>query len=171
MQGEEKGNGIKNSKDNDEVEAGEESDAAKAAKERLLRLAAEFDNYKKRSLKELENARATGKAELASGILHVIDEFELALESIDTKSETGRGVAMVFSNLLDIMRKSGLKETGAKGIFDPYRHEIVMARPSNEPEGTILEVVRKGYTLNGIMLRPASVIVSKGNTEEKVDKA
>ncbi len=153
----------KGSADGQEKDGSEEA----AGRERLLRLAAEFDNYKKRTVKELENAKSIGKAELASKILHVIDEFGLALESIDTTTENGKGVAMVFSNLLSIMKKEGLREIDSSSVFDPYKHEIVMTRESDEGEGTILETVRKGYTINGIMLRPASVIVSKGPKKDK----
>lgn len=156
----------KSSKTGPKEEAMEkEEDAEKESdnlKERLLRLAAEFDNYKKRSAKELDNAKGLGKAELMKKILPVLDEFELALESMDMKTENEKGIALIFSNFEDVVKKEGLKEVEAKGIYDPYRHEIVLTKDSSQKEGMILETIRKGYTLNGIMLRPSSVIVSKG---------
>lgn len=140
-------------------------------KDRLLRLAAEFDNYKKRSSKDLDSAKKVGRAELAVKLLPILDEFEIAIESIDTKTEHGKGMAIVFSNLVEVMKKEGLKEIECRGVYDPYRHEIMMTKESREKEGTILDVIRKGYLWNEIMLRPASVIVSSGSGEKKNDEA
>ena len=131
-------------------------------RERMLRLAAEFDNYKKRSRKELEAAEDSGKARLAKSLLPIIDEFELAVMAMNgSKDSVAKGMEMLYSNLLDTLRKAGLSEIEAKGIFDPYKHEIVLVRESKEKEGTILEVVKKGYMFIGIMIRPSSVIISK----------
>ena len=133
-------------------------------KERMLRLAAEFDNYKKRVKSDMEKAQATGKAEILKNLLPVLDEFELAMLSISQSQDRNlaKGVEMVYSNLIDSLEREGLVELAAEGIFDPYKHEIVVSKtdPSRKP-GTILEVVKKGYTFNGLMLRPASVIVAK----------
>lgn len=138
-------------------------------KDRLLRLAAEFDNYKKRAAKDVDGAKGFGKAELIKVLLPALDEFELALLAFNgangDKSHV-KGVELVFSNVLGTLRSAGLKEIDAKGRYDPYKHEIIIAKESKEPEGTILEVVRKGYTFNEIMLRPSAVIVSKGNVSE-----
>lgn len=135
-------------------------------KDRLLRMAAEFDNYKKRVTKEVENAKNTGKAELAKKLLPVLDEFELALGNLDMKTEHGKGVAIIFSNLKEAMEKEGLHEIECKGLFDPYKHEVMLTKESKEKEGTILDVVRKGYEWKDFMLRPATVIVAK-QAEEK----
>jgi molecular chaperone GrpE len=149
--------------------APEKEEAGKAKpeeelRERLLRLAAEFDNYKKRTAKDIENAKNIGKAEMALKLLPALDESELALNALGEKGAK-EGIGMVLANLTDALKGLGLVEVDAHGTFDPYRHEIVLARESEKKEGTILEVVRKGYELNGIMLRPASVIVSKGTAE------
>ncbi len=136
-------------------------------KERMLRLAAEFDNYKKRSKKELEAAEDSGKARLAKSLLPIIDEFELAIMAVNgSKDSIAKGMEMLYSNLLDTLKKAGLSEIEAKGIFDPYKHEIVLVKESKEKEGTILEVVKKGYIFNGIMIRPSSVIISKPKGED-----
>lgn len=139
-------------------------------RERLLRLAAEFDNYKKRISKDIENSRSVGKAELASKLLPILDEFELAVKNFDMKNEHEKGLAIVLSNFVDVLKKEGLKEIEAIGVYDPYRHEIMMTKEAKEKEGTILDVVRKGYFWNNIMLRPASVIVSKGSKEQEKTK-
>ncbi len=145
-------------------------EAAEELKDRLLRLAAEFDNYKKRSGDDIYNARGIGKAELAKALLPALDEFELALSSFNTdakEAEHIKGIELVFSNILGALKGAGMKEIEAKGRYDPYKHEVIMTRESAEPEGTILEVVRKGYTFNGTLLRPSAVIVSKSAEKEK----
>jgi len=148
-------------------------------KDRLLRLAAEFDNYKKRSAKEMDSAKNLGKAELTRMLLPALDEFELAMCALngacDEKSKGhAKGIELVFSNIAGTLKNSGLKEIEAKGKYDPYKHEILMTRESKDEEGIILDVVRKGYMFNDLMLRPSAVIVSKGketlNEDEKQTK-
>jgi molecular chaperone GrpE len=140
-------------------------------RDRLLRLAAEFDNYKKRTAKEIENAKLVGKAEMARKLLSVLDEFELAMQAMKIDEKSDKGIGLVFSNFKEAFKKEGLNEIESDGVFDPYKHEIILAKGSKEKEGTIIEVVRKGYTLNSIMIRPASVIISDGKTQdEKAEK-
>lgn len=171
-------NGKKEAEEGAKAEKHEEKKEAKGSeakeidevKDRLLRLAAEFDNYKKQAAKDMDGAKSMGKVELIKKLLPTLDEFELALYAMGNAAsdkEHARGVELVFSNISDALRSAGLKEIEAKGKYDPYKHEIVMIRESGEAEGTILEVVRKGYSFNGMMLRPASVIVSKGKENEK----
>ena len=165
-------------KENDEQERSKERIEGKPEgmgevaelKDRLLRLAAEFDNYKKRVAKDLDGSKSTGKAELMKKLLTIVDEFELAIAAMGKGSDNIRGVELLFSNFMDILKGEGLKEIDSRGVFDPYKHEIMLAKESNEKEGTILEVVRKGYSVNGMMLRPVSVIVSKGNVQENKQK-
>ncbi len=147
--------------DDSEEKKKEVSNEVAEIKDRLLRLAAEFDNYKKRSVKEADAAKTIGKAELMRRLLPVLDEFGLAMEAIEAKSEMNKGIALVFSNFSETLKKEGLREIDASGPSDPYKHEVILTRTSDKKDGEILEVVRKGYEMNGIMLRPASVIVSK----------
>ncbi len=141
-------------------------------KDRLLRLAAEFDNYKKRVAKDIDGAKDMGRADVMLRILPTLDEFELALEaSVEKQDEHMKGIALIFSNLVSALKGLGLKEINSDGKFDPYRHEIILGRDSSRPEGEIIEVVRKGYTLNNIMLRPASVIISKKESNDKQNDA
>ncbi|MDE1850349.1 MAG: nucleotide exchange factor GrpE [Candidatus Micrarchaeota archaeon] len=142
-------------------------DESEGLKDRLLRLAAEFDNYKKRTGKEIEASKNLGKAEFAKKLLPTLDEFELAISSMDSsKNDALKGMKLVYSNLVDALKAEGLQEMEAKGKADPYRHEVVMAKESEKEDGTILEVVRKGYMFKDLMIRPASVIVSKGKIGE-----
>ena len=144
-------------------------------KERMLRIAAEFDNYKKRTKADIDNAKGIGKAEVIKGILPVLDEFELAMMAVSNAEPTlAKGVEMVFSNLVEALAREGLKAIETDGMYDPYKHEIVLAMESDKKPGTILQVTKKGYTVNGIMIRPASVIIAAGSEakegiEEKDD--
>jgi molecular chaperone GrpE len=135
----------------------------KDMKEQLLRLAAEFDNYKKRTKNDVDNAKSAGKAELVKGFLPILDEFELALIVVNKTPDrnVARGVEMLYSNFIDMLKKAGLEEIACKGVFDPYKHEIMMTKDSKEKDGTILEVIKKGYIFDKVLLRPASVIVAK----------
>lgn len=149
---------------------GAAKDECAEVKDRLLRLAAEFDNYKKRVAKDIDNSKDVGRAEVISRLLSTMDEFELALGSFDKEDEHTKGIELIFSNFVSSLRSFGLKEIDVKGKFDPYKHEIMLGRESDKPDGEILEVVRKGYTLNNVMIRPASVIISKkeaGKQEQK----
>ena len=146
-------------------------------KDRMLRLAAEFDNYKKRVAKDLSASSDKGKADIIAKLLPVIDEFELAISNMDVKQEHAKGISLIYSNFISTLKSAGLRELEVSGRYDPYKQDIILAEESDEEEGTILEVVRKGYAFNEIMLRPASVIVAKKrhveqtkNEEDKVEK-
>ena len=136
-------------------------------KDRMLRLAAEFDNYKKRVAKDLNASSDKGKAEIIAKLLPVIDEFELAISSMDIKQEHAKGISLIYSNFISTLKSAGLRVLEVSGKYDPYKQEIVLAEESDDEDGTILEVVRKGYAFNEIMLRPASVIVAKKRHAEQ----
>lgn len=100
----------------------------------------------------------------------MLDEFELALISIREDGDEGlaKGMELLYSNFLGVLKKAGLKEIKAEGRFDPYIHEIMMAQEAKgKKPGTILQVTKKGYMLGDILLRPASVIVAKEEEEKK----
>ncbi|MGC8571835.1 MAG: nucleotide exchange factor GrpE [Candidatus Micrarchaeia archaeon] len=141
-------------------------------KERLLRLAAEFDNYKKRVRIEIDSSKQNGKAEFIKELLPIIDEFELALIATKKSSDENitKGIELLYSNFIGMLKKEGLQEVPSDGVYDPYRHEIILLQEDNsKPDGTILEVTKKGYIFNGILLRAASVIVSKNNNNNNKD--
>lgn len=130
-------------------------------KEQMLRIAAEFDNYKKRTRNDVENARSIGKAEAIGGLLPVLDEFELAMLSMTKADPTlAKGVEMIFSNMVDALNALGLKEVKAEGLYDPHFHEPILTMESDRKPGTILQVTKKGYMLNDLLIRPASVIIA-----------
>jgi molecular chaperone GrpE len=127
--------------------------------DRLLRKQAEFENYKKRVDRERSEFVQFASAELMRELLNALDSFELALRN------TGgdlRGFELIYKQLQDTMGRFGLKPIEAKGQkFDPNFHQAVSTQPADEvEENTVVEEMRKGYTLNGRLLRPAMVIVS-----------
>jgi molecular chaperone GrpE len=134
----------------------------------LQRLAAEFDNYRKRVARdqELRVARATER--LVKELLPVVDDLERALDAAEKHEEAKleEGVRLVHRALEDALRRQGLQEIAVNGRFDPHVQEALLAQPSEAEEGTVIEVVQKGYRLGDLVLRPARVVVSAGPAEE-----
>jgi molecular chaperone GrpE len=132
-------------------------------KERHLRKLAEFENLRKRSEREKAESRRMALADLAREFLPVVDSFEQALahaSSKDLESDFGQGVLLIHRQLSDLWRKHGLREVETSGAFDPNYHEAVSTQPSPEPPNTILDVLRKGYTIGDRLIRPALVKVA-----------
>lgn len=135
-------------------------------KERWLRLAAEFDNYKKRTAREFSALVKNANTSLLSQLLPVGDNLERALQAPQTVEETktfALGVELIRQQFFELLRKEGLQEIEAAGKpFDPNQHEAIMAvEQAEQPEQTIVDVVEKGYMLNERVLRPAKVIVTR----------
>lgn len=130
-----------------------------------IRLMADFENYKKRSVKDRETILKFANEELLLSLLPVMDNMELAMKSVKEEEKEGsvyKGVEMVYAQLKDVLEKNGLTEIKAEGAeFDPNLHDAVM-RGSAEgvPDNMILEVLRKGYQLEGRVIRPSMVKVS-----------
>lgn len=132
---------------------------------RYMYLAAEFDNYRKRVAREKESLVAFGNERLLRAILPVLDNLERALAHDPSGAGAEAilsGVRMTYDQLLSELGKFGLEQLSAAGkIFDPNVHEAIARIPwDGEPEGTILTEERKGYLLNGRLLRPAQVTVA-----------
>ncbi|MFA4982756.1 MAG: nucleotide exchange factor GrpE [Candidatus Micrarchaeia archaeon] len=139
----------------------------------LLRLQAEFDNYKKRTAKEKEALSAQSEAKFMLRLLPIYEELGLAEnEANKVKDAAVRdGVVMVLSKLRAAFGKEGLSEMRLEGEkFDPFRHETAMREDSDAPEGTIVRVIQKGYLFRGEMLRHAIVSVSSGKKPEEKKK-
>ena len=135
-------------------------------KDRWMRLAAEFDNYKKRTSREFRMVVKNAGQSLISQLLPTLDNIERALQAPQTTEETktfAQGVEMIRQQLQDTLDKEGLSEIeAAETAFDPTQHEAVMAvERDDHPADTVIEVVEKGYMLNEKVLRPAKVIVSR----------
>lgn len=133
--------------------------------DRIKRLQADYDNYRKRTLKEqIEHIRRANK-DLVEKLLPVIDSFESALEmGKDLKSgedEFYKGVNMIYQKLMDVLAKEGVKVINPEGEeFNPEICEVATTEVSEEAEeGTVLEVLRKGYMIHDFLIRPAVVKV------------
>jgi molecular chaperone GrpE len=137
--------------------------------DRLKRVHAEYDNYRKRILKEQVDSILRANKELIEKLLPVIDSFEHALEvGGDLKSvrdDFYKGVKMIFEKLMDVMQKEGITVINPAGEeFNPHVCEAVITESVKDvEEGTVLEVLRKGYKLNDFLIRPAVVKVCKKN--------
>jgi len=130
----------------------------------LQRLAADFDNYRKRALRD-QHAFATRAAErLVAKLLPVLDDLERALDAAAHHEEAQviEGVEMTKSALAAALASEGLEEIVAEGTFDPHIHEALLAQPAEGMEpGSIVQVVQRGYRLGDAVLRPARVIVAE----------
>lgn len=143
-----------------------QAEAAKL-KDLALRARADLDNFRKRSLREKEDAIRYANNGLLEKLLPVIDNFELGLDAARNATDAAsvlQGMSMVQRQLQDFIRSQGLEEVPADGeAFDPNKHDAVSQEFSAEvPEGKVIRQVRKGYKLKDRLLRAASVIVSKG---------
>ena len=132
----------------------------------LRRLQADFDNYRKRMLREQTARIASASQGLVAKLLPVLDNFELAVSHAEQSRDFDRmlkGVEMVFGELREVLQGEGLVKIEAEGKpFDPERHEAVVAVEQEAAEpGTVVDVVRTGYELRGKVLRPAMVKVAK----------
>jgi len=133
--------------------------------DRVLRKQAEFENYKKRMDREKSDFMQFASAELMKEILNALDSFELALKNASTQAggqNMLRGFELIYKQLQDTLLRFGLKPIEAKGKkFDPHFHQAVSTQPTDEAEeNTVVEEMRKGYLLNGRLLRPAMVAVA-----------
>src|SRR5450759_362849 len=130
----------------------------------LKRLKADFDNYRKRMLKEQTRILETAEADLVKKLLPVIDNLERALDSAEEEESKGLlgGVSMVRELMLDVLTREGLEVIDPTGEpFDPEHHEAMMVVETSEcPEDIVVGVVQKGYRFRGVLLRPAMVRVS-----------
>jgi molecular chaperone GrpE len=148
-----------------ETEAAPEGESAKVKEleDRLLRLQAEFENYKKRAARENDMLREAASADMMLKVLPIVDEFEIAMSHMDHASakDFRHGMELIYSKLKDLMKKEGVEEMKAQGqSFDPYKHDAL--RQGDGEDGKIVEVVQKGYELRGKVLRHAKVVVGKG---------
>lgn len=146
---------------------------AKSLRERLLRVSAEFENYKKRQGREKQDAIKFANEGVLKELLPVLDNFERAIAGSRGASEGDpqktldtvvQGVEMVFKQLSDSLKRFGVEGFSAVGErFDPARHEAVATREDvSVPNQTVLEEYQRGYMLHGRLVRPAMVIVSSG---------
>jgi len=134
--------------------------------DRLLRKQAEFENFRKRMEREKAEYAQFASADLMKELLNALDSFDLAIRNAAAEGKAAenmlRGFELIDKQLQDTLARFGLKPLEAKGKkFDPNFHQAVSTKATNEvEENTVIEEMRKGYTLNGRLLRPAMVSVS-----------
>ena len=138
---------------------------------RVLRLTADFDNFRKRAQREKDEARQYANQGLLEQLLPVLDNFEMALtDAKDADPYVQDGVQMILDQLLGVLKDSGVEPVDALGQpFDPNLHEALSQQETDEAEeGTVLQQVQRGYKLNDRLVRPARVVVAAvpGEVEE-----
>jgi molecular chaperone GrpE len=131
-----------------------------------LRSQADFENYKKRSAREKEEAIKYANSSLLERLVAIIDNFELGLEAAKGESEKSpiySGMTLVRKQLNDFLAENGLQPIEAEGKrFDPNVHEAIAHELSEFPEGTVIRQTRRGYRFKDRLLRPSRVVVSSG---------
>jgi molecular chaperone GrpE len=155
--------------------------------DRLQRLAAEFDNYRKRNAREQAAFADRANERLVKELIPILDDLGRALEAASEHEEAAKrpvrgsgpvegvrgnrevpptgdavvdGVRLVHRALADLLAKQGLTEIETEGKFDPHVHEALLSQPSEAEEGSVIEVVQKGYRLGDKVLRPARVVIA-----------
>ena len=130
----------------------------------LKRLAADFDNYRKRVARDHESLVERAHERLVKELLPVLDDLERALDAAAEHEEAKleEGVRLVHRALTDALAREGLAEIETDGPFDPHMHEALLSQPADGAEpGSVLQVVQKGYRLGGRVVRPARVVIAE----------
>jgi len=141
-------------------------------KDRWLRAEAELQNYRKRVQREFEELRRGAEEGALVELLPVLDDLERALEAArdhETRS-VEEGVRLVHAELAAALEREGLAEIETNGRFDPHVHEALLSQPSEAEEGSVLEVVQKGYRLGDRVVRPARVVIAAAPAEADGDR-
>ncbi len=128
----------------------------------LQRVAADFENYRKRTARDQASLVARAHERLVSELLPILDDLERALEAASKHEEAKleEGVRLVHRSLQSALEREGLSEIDAEGYFDPHRHEALLSQPSDLDEGQVIQVLQKGYSLGDRVLRPARVVIA-----------
>jgi len=151
----------------DAAPAADPADEVAKYRDAALRARADLDNYRKRVVREKEDAIRYANASLLESLLPVLDNFELGLMAAKNAPEAASivmGLEMVRKQLEDFLREQGVEIVDAAGAeFDPAVHDAVAQEASTDvPEGKVVRQIRRGFKLKDRLLRPASVVVSKG---------
>jgi molecular chaperone GrpE len=130
--------------------------------DRWKRAAADLDNFRKRALRERDEYVTFANERLVKELLPVLDDLERALVAASEHEEAALedGVRLVHQSLAGLLERQGLKEIDAAGKFDPHVHEALLSQPSDAEEGSVIDVVQKGYKLGDRVVRPARVVVA-----------
>jgi molecular chaperone GrpE len=152
-----------------------ELEALRVENEELIdtvqRVKAEFDNYRKRAARDPDNLVARAGERIVKELLPVLDDLERALEAAESHEEAKleEGVKLVHRQLEQLLEREGLAPVATDGKFDPNVHEALLTQPSAAEEGSVIEVLQKGYRLGDRVLRPARVVVAGPKEEDASD--
>jgi molecular chaperone GrpE len=151
--------------------------ALEAEKDRFMRLSAEFDNYRKRKQREIDEFRKFANETVFKQFLSVVDNLERAIASAETNKDVDsllEGVKLTYREILKVFQDFNVKPVEAENrSFDPNFHQAVTQKETNEvPQNTVTDVLQTGYLLHDRLIRPAMVVVSKptGNDTEKQEE-
>ena len=150
-----------------EAKVAESEAAYKEMNDKYLRLSAEFDNYRKRTLRERIELTKTAAESVMLSILPVIDDFERAMHSIETGLDfeaTKEGILLIYNKFNEFSKQNGISEIDAVGkVFDTDLHEALtkIPAPTEDLKGKIVQVIQKGYYLNDKVIRFAKVVVGE----------
>ena len=130
--------------------------------DRWKRTAADFDNFRKRAARERAELITLANERLVKELLPILDDLERALVAATEHQEAALedGVRLVHQSLEGLLARQGLEEIDAAGMFDPHVHEALLSQPSEAAEGSVIDVVQKGYKLGDRVVRPARVVVA-----------
>jgi len=150
------------------------ADQAEEFRDRLLRTAADFDNYRKRTAREKQEGLDHAHQALLTKLIPVLDSFEAALAALGSPEKPAQdkleqGVRLVWQQLRSVLQEAGLTEVDATGQpFDPSLHEAVAVEERTDvPDHHVVRQIRKGYKLRNRLLRPASVVVAQAPRKEE----
>ncbi len=140
----------------------EEPSQAPVEDDRLLRLAADFENYKKRAARERQEYVQLANERLIAELIPILDDLERALIAGEQHEEAQleEGVRLVHRSLAGLLERHGVTPISTDGKFDPHVHEALLSRPSEAEEGSVIDVVQRGYKLGERVVRPARVVVA-----------
>jgi len=163
--------------ENDEGQTPQGSDpavvdtAVAELEDRLLRVAADFENYKKRVARERNEYVAHANERLLKELLPILDDLERALDAVGQHEEATveEGVRLVHRSLASLLERNGVREIATEGKFDPHVHEALLSQPSEAEEGSVIDVVQKGYTLGDRVVRPARVVIASAPAAQEPD--
>jgi molecular chaperone GrpE len=149
------------------VESGEDPLAALEAErdeaiDRWKRAAADFDNFRKRAARERDEYVTLANERLVKELLPILDDLERALSAVGEHEEATveEGVRLVHRSLASLLQRNGVEEISTDGQFDPHVHEALLSQPSEAEEGSVIDVVQKGYKLGDRVVRPARVVIA-----------
>jgi molecular chaperone GrpE len=163
-----------------EPQVGTESEKLRAAEakaqenwDRLLRSQADLENYRKRMTRERQDLIKVANEKLLQDLLAPLDHLEMGLQSAQKNAQDDalrQGMEMVLAQFRQFLKQHGVTEIQATGeTFNPALHEAVNYQESDLPEGQIVQQLRKGYRLHDKLLRPATVVVSKGKPQNEAE--